>query len=350
MENKKIGIIGVGGIANSVHIPGIEKCSGAEIYAICDINKDTLKSVGDRLGIPENLRFCDYRELIGCPKVDAVEICTPNYLHVEMALAAAAAKKPFNVEKPLSISMDTAIALEEKMKSDFVPNMMCFSYRFKPAVRYAKWILERGMIGDIVNVNVEYLKSSAFWEGRRLDWRFVKEYAGTGVLGDLGVHLIDMAEFLLGNIKEVSATTEIFVKNRKKLDSEEIGEVTTDDYCSFLANFENNIKGTFLITRCALGHANTIKYDIYGTKGVISFDLDHPEVLGVCVGEVDRMSEALHTVNVPHRFYVEQEQTFADMINGKECEYLPTLKDGFRSQRILDALLLSDSERKWISI
>ena len=103
MENKKIGIIGVGGIANSVHIPGIEKCSGAEIYAICDINKDTLKSVGDRLGIPENLRFCDYRELIGCPKVDAVEICTPNYLHVEMALAAAAAKldalSPLNVLK-----------------------------------------------------------------------------------------------------------------------------------------------------------------------------------------------------------------------------------------------------------
>lgn len=180
MENKKIGIIGVGGIANSVHISGIEKCSGAEVYAICDINKDTLKSVGDRLGIPENLRFCDYRELIGCPEVDAVEICTPNYLHVEMALAAAAAKKPFNVEKPLSISMDTAIALEEKMKSDFVPNMMCFSYRFKPAVRYAKWILERGMIGDIVNVNVEYFKIKRILGGQTSRLAICERICGNG--------------------------------------------------------------------------------------------------------------------------------------------------------------------------
>ena len=93
-----------------------------------------------------------------------------------------------------------------------VPNMMCFSYRFCPAVRYAKWIMDNGLLGDIVNIDVAYLKNSAFFEGRRLEWRFVKEKAGTGVLGDLGVHLIDLAELLAGDIKAVSGTTDIVVK------------------------------------------------------------------------------------------------------------------------------------------
>lgn len=350
MDKVRIGIIGVGGIANGVHIPGIEKSTNGVVTAICDIDEKALKKTGDKLGLPENRRFKDHMDLINCPDVDAVEICTPNYLHVPFAVDAIKAGKPINVEKPLSISMEEAEPIRKALDENFVPNMMCFSYRFKPAVRYAKWILEKGLLGDIVSVNVEYLKSSAFMQGRRLDWRFVKKYAGTGVLGDLGVHLVDMAEFLTGKITDVAADCEIVVKKRKYLDSEEYGDVETDDYCSFLAKIEGGIKGTFMITRCALGNANTIKFDVYGKKGVLSFDLNHDDILNVCVGEIDLKSESLHTVKVPREFYITQEQMFVDMVMGKECQYLPTVNDGLRLQSILDSLLTSDVEKRWVKI
>lgn len=345
-----IGIIGVGGIANSAHIPQILKSNGGRLAAICDIDKARLKETGDKYEIPTEYRFENYMDLIHCDIVDAVEICTPNYLHVKMALDAMQAGKPVNVEKPLSVNYSEAKKLEEFSAKSGVPNMMCFSYRFMPAVRYAKEIIEKGMLGKIISINVEYLKSSAFFKDRRLEWRFIKKYAGTGVLGDLGVHLIDMAQLLVGDLKSVCSKCGIVVKKRKKLESEEFGNVETDDYCHFLAEFKNGTTCTFSITRCAIGHNNTIKYQIFGTKGVISFDLNRPEILNVCVGEVDTESYGMHEVQVPKRFSVTQEQMFIDMINGKDCPLLPTIADGLKSQKILDALLLSSDTGRWIEL
>ena len=340
----RIGIIGVGGIANNVHIPEIIASNGGVLSAICDIDSAALDKTGDKYNIPENRRFEDYMDLINCPEVDAVEICTPNYLHVKMASAAAAAGKPINVEKPLSINFEEASRLGDILKNRNVPNMMCFSYRFKPAVRYAKKILEKGLIGDILSVNVEYLKSSAFMKERRLDWRFVKKFAGTGVIGDLGVHLIDMAQFLIGGMTSVTANAGIVVKQRKRLDLEELADVETEDFCNFMADFKCGANGMFTVTRCAIGHANTIKYDIYGTKGVISFDLNNPDILNICIGEIDAECFGMHTVKVPNEYKITQEQMFVDMVSGRECEYLPTVADGLCCQKILDALLESSEK------
>ena len=347
---KRIGIIGLGGIACGKHIPQLQQSTGGYITAICDIDPKKLQEVGDRLGIASHLRFTDYHQLIDCPEVDAVEICTPNHLHVPMAVAAVEAGKPYNLEKPLSTDYRTAQELSKALQAHPIDNMMCFSYRFMPAVRYAKQLLSQGKLGDVVSVDVAYLKSSAFWEGRRLDWRFVKEYAGTGVLGDLGVHLIDMAEFLVGSIQEVSATTAIVVKKRQRLDSDEWADVDTDDYCSFLANISGGVKAVFSITRCALGHANTIKYDIFCTNGTLSFDLTRPELLMLHIGREDPNHQRLETVTVPPEFHTTQEQTFLDLLNGKPCPYLPTTEDGLRCQQILDAIERSDREKRWIRI
>lgn len=350
MKKVRVGIIGIGGIATGKHIPELLNTNECEITAICDIDENRLKTIGDKLQLDQAHRFTDYKELIACSDVDAVEICTPNYLHIPMALEAVKAGKPINVEKPLSVDLEHTVPLDEALKQKPVANMMCFSYRFFPAVRFAKWILKKNMIGKVVSVNVEYLKSSAFMEGRRLDWRFVKEYAGTGVLGDLGVHLIDMAEFLIGKIDSVSATAGTVVKERKRLDSEELAPVETDDYCNFIAEMEGDIVASFVITRCAIGNQNTIKFDIFGTDGVISFNLNNPNILAVCIGEVDKKADGLHTVNVPAEFKITQEQMFIDMVNGKECEYLPTVADGLRCQAILDSLLLSSEEKRWVRI
>ncbi len=349
MAKAKIGIIGLGGVAHNRHFPDLIANPACEIVAICDINIDKLNEVGDRLGIDEAHRFTDYRDLIACPDVEGVEICTPNYLHVPMAVEAVNAGKMVNVEKPLSIDLAHTLPLQDALAKHPVPNMMCFSYRFYPAVRYAKWILEQGKLGTILNVNIEYLKSTGLNEGRPLEWRFVKEYAGTGVLGDLGVHLIDATEFLIGKLCSVSAKTGIIVKERKRLNSDEMGKVETDDYCNFLAELDNGVAATFAITRCALGHKNTIRFDIFGTNGVISFNLNNPSVLSMYFKNSDQPS-GLQTVPVPKEFYVKQEDTFVNLVNGKADEHLPTISDGVRCQQILDCLLTSAEEKRWVDI
>ena len=352
MNKVRIGIIGVGGIAQGAHLPPLTESPDAVVVALCDINPDTLKRVGNRYNIPEDHRFTDFRDLVACPDVDAVEVCTPNNMHVPCAMEAVRAGKPVNVEKPLSLCCQTAQPLLDLLAEKPVVNMMCFSYRFRPAVQYAKHLLEQNLLGDIVSVSVEYLKDSAFWEGRRLDWRFDKEIAGTGVLGDLGVHLIDMARYLLGEFREVSADCGTIVKQRKRLDSEEYAPVTTDDYCHFLAKLGKNgeIFANFTISRCCIGHANTIRYDVYGTKGVISFDLNNPDVLGVCVGDVDRECKSLHTVKVPAKYAYKQEQTFVDAVLGRKNDLLPDIQEGMECQKILDALLLSSEEKRWVKL
>ncbi|MBE6929979.1 MAG: Gfo/Idh/MocA family oxidoreductase [Ruminococcaceae bacterium] len=352
---KRIGIIGAGGIANGTHIKQLLEVPECRITAICDIDPAALKKTGDRLGLDEAHRFTDYRALVDCADVDAVEICVPNYLHVEMAKYAVSKGKPINVEKPLGMDAAECEGLQQMLEETGVTNMMCFSYRFRPAVRYAKWIIDQGLIGNIVGVNVAYLKSSAFWEGRRLDWRFVKKYAGTGVLGDLGVHLIDMATLLVGDIQAVSAVADTVVKRRQRLDSDEWADVETDDYSNFLADIIDRRSGervsaNFSITRCAIGHANTIRYDIFGDQGVISFDLNNPNVLGVCSGTVDLQSGIVHTVNVPAKYSITQEQAFVDALHGKFCDYYPTVAEGVQCQRVLDALIKSNETRAFVNV
>ncbi len=350
MENTvKIGIIGLGGISKK-HINELSQIRECKITAICDIDEKKLNEVGEKLNIPTENRFKDYRELINCGDVDAVEICTPNHLHVPMSVAAAEAGKPFNVEKPLSVSYGDARLLENKLKENPVDNMICFSYRFMPAVRYAKRMMENGEIGKVINIQIEYLKSSAFWPGRRLEWRFIKKYAGTGVLGDLGVHLVDMTSFLFGDIKAVSAVKGIVVKERKLVDSEETGEVETDDYCSFMAEIENGINANFFITRCALGHVNTIKFDVFGEKGMISFNLNTPDVIYVNKDVENCDKGSLECITVPDEFKIMQEQMFVDMVNKKECKYLPTVADGLKMQKVIDAILESSEKRAWVEI
>lgn len=347
---KRIGIIGLGMIANGRHIPELKNVKECKITAICDIDENKLKTVGDNLDIPSEFRFTDYNDLISCSEVDAVEICTPNHLHIPMATAAVKAGKALNIEKPLSIDLPSCEPLKLAIKENNVPNMMSFTYRFMPAIRYAKWIIDNGLIGDILNVDVEYLKDSGFIEGRRLEWRFEKEKAGTGVLGDLGVHLIDMAELLGGKITSVCGFTDIIVKERMRLDSDQLAPVETDDYCSFICTMENNVKGNFVISRCAVGKGNSIKFDVYGTKGVICFDMNNPDVLGIYSKISDISNEKLKTIDVPKQFHTTQEAEFVKMLCGEKCDIFPTIDDGLRSQKILDAILESSKKHCWVNI
>ncbi len=348
MKKIKVGIIGLGNIANQ-HISELLKCPDAEIVAICDIDSDALKTKIEKYGLDSAAHYYDYRELIADKNVQAVEICTPNYLHAEMAIAAIDAGKPINLEKPIAMSYAQALEILKAAESSALPNMTCFSYRFKPAVRYAKALVDSGALGDITGLNVAYIKNSALWQGRPLEWRFVEEYAGSGVIGDLAVHLIDLAQLLAGNITGLFATKSIIVKERKRLDGQGSSPVETDDQCAFIADFACGAQGTFHITRCAMGHANTIRYDVYGTKGAISFDLDHPEMLNICIGEGDPKYLSFKTVDVPKKFYLDQERAFLNALLGKKDKLFPSLANGAQGQLIVDTILRSAAERRWVT-
>ena len=339
-----VGIIGVGGIS-PVHINKLKACDRAKIFAICDIDKAKLKKVGDELEIPEQYRFENYMDLIHCPEVQAVEVCTPNYLHVPMSMEVVKAGKALEVEKPLSVDYSDVEPLLKAIDEAKIPNMICFSYRFYPAVRYAKHLLEKGALGKLVNVNIEYLKSTAFIPSRKLEWRFEKKYAGSGVLGDLGVHLIDMTRFLVGEFKSVCAMTSIVVDKRQREDSEEFGTVETDDLTSFIARLDNDVIANFLVTRCAIGNDNTIKYEIYGTEGVISFNLNNPKEISLSLnGGKDRSKWKLETIPVPEEFFVDQEESFVAAALGETPEHLPYVTEGAKSQKVVDAIFKSSEE------
>ena len=340
MKNVGVGIIGLGGISTK-HIKELLACPQAEIRTICDTDIKTLERVRAQLQLPPEKCYGDYRALIADAAVDCVEICTPNYLHKDMAIAALKANKPVNIEKPIAMCLADAQAIEAAEAESKAFGMTCFSYRFMPAVRYAKHLVDDGAIGEIVGLNVAYLKCSAFWQGRKLEWRFIKRYAGSGVIGDLAVHLIDLAQILAGKMQRVCATTKIVIKERPRLDTGETAPVETEDMCSFLATFQNGASASFHVTRCAIGHNNTIRYDVYGTKGSISFDLDHPEHLYVCNGTGDPKHFKVRDQAVPQAFYLSQEQAFIDAVLGKRDGLFPTVALGREGQKIVDALIES---------
>lgn len=347
----KIGIIGVGRVAVNHHISGLKSVKDAKITAICDIDENKLKEVGDSLNIPEKYRFIDYNDLINCDEVQAIEICTPNYLHVEMALAAVKAGKPVEVEKPLGLSVNDGMdELAREIKKSGVVNMMDFSYRFKDAVRYAKSLIERGKLGNIVNVNIEYLQSGAFIPNRRLEWRFVKEYAGSGALADLGVHLVDMTRFLLGEFKSVCAVQSTVIKERMNLENDEYAPVKVDDITSFVAKLESGALANFLVTKCAIGESNTIIYEIYGTEGVLKFNLNNPTELDLCIGETDKETNSIHTVNVPKEYSLGEEECFVRAVGGESLPYFPDVNEGIKAQRVIDAILESARKEQVVSL
>lgn len=347
MKDIRIGLIGCGGISGN-HLPQIEKADGGVIHALCDIRPDRLKAAGDRYGVPEERRFTDWHDLIALETVDAVDICTPNNLHVPMAMAAVDAGKPFCVEKPLGVNYAEAAALLQRAEEKNILSMICFSYRFKPAVRYARYLVEKGEIGKIINVYAQYLKSSAYMPGRRLDWRFDREIARYGVSGDLGVHILDLTTFLAGDVTGLFAQLGTAVPFRKREDSEEIAPVTTDDWCHFLARFSGGASATFSITRAAYGNQNHIMVDVYGEKGALRFDLNDCSRL-----EFHRPGtneNAMEVLTVPEEFSAGQQQSFINLLHGRKDPYLPTLADGVKMQKMLDAIMDSAEQNAWVDI
>ncbi len=211
----KVGLIGLGGMADA-HRRMISELDQLQLSALCDVNDELLNKVGEEEGIGNEKRFNEMESLIQDPTVDAVISIVPNDLHAKVLELCIRHQKPIMAEKPFTLNFKEAEYLAELYEKTPIPCMVGFSYRYIPAFRYAKKLLEENKIGTLRHLEVRYLQSfgAPIFDVPYL-WRFNKVVTGTGALGDLGAHMIDSARFLVGEFKSVSALMRTFVPERR---------------------------------------------------------------------------------------------------------------------------------------
>ena len=352
MPVKKIGVIGVGAIARWAHIPGILRSPDLTLSALCDTDSGRLEAAAREYGIPPELCYSNGEELIARSGVDAVDICTPNDVHVPLALQAAYAGLPFSVEKPLALETAQAEKLARETRERGLANMVCFSYRFKAAARYARALVQSGELGELYHINMRYFQAWGMPVCQTpLLWRFISARTGSGALGDLGSHGLDLARFVTGREYErLVSHNGTFVHEREKTDGSGMGPVDVDDFSNTMAQMEGNLPAVFEITRFAYGRGNYQRMEIYGSKGSLVYELDAEpdrDTLSLCQGEAMRRGNSFVNLRIPGEYQADQTQCFADILLGKGDGLAATVEDGLKNQRAMDAVLRSAKSGQW---
>lgn len=351
MKEFRHGIIGLGSIAGE-HIRGIEPLKGLHVTALCNRSPAALEKWSEILAIPARLCFRDYRELLACPEIDSVSICTPNVQHYEMVKAAIEAGKAFAVEKPFCLSIEQGEELRALLEKKPVPHMICFSYRFTPSARYARHLVRSGALGKLHHVYAQYEQGWGNDESRPLTWRFQKEQAGYGALGDLGSHLIDLIRFTAGEFECLTADMGVLMPERILPDGEGKGRVSVDDYTSFLAKLSAGVPVTYETTRFAYGRRNYQRLEIYGSRGGLVYvqDLIDGKIVDClegCLTEEDFKANRFSRLEIPPEFNCTQMEAFERLLRGDQSGLAATLDDGLICQRIMDTAARSARSGKW---
>jgi len=314
----------------------------------------------------------DWKKLIARKDIDAVDICVPNNLHKEIAIAAAQAGKMILCEKPLAMNTAEGEEMCTAVEKANVANTVWYNYRRVPAVTMAKQLIDEGRLGKIFHYRANFLQDWTISEdlpvGGNALWRLDAAAAGSGVTGDLLAHCIDTAIWLNGGINDVTAMTETFVKERTNTQTGQKQKITIDDACAFLCHFSNGSLGLFESTRYARGHKALYTLEINGEKASIRWDLhdlhrlqyfDHRDEgklrgwksIHVSDGDQPYMKNwwvpGLQ-IGYEHSF-VHQVKDFLEALGaGKPCH--PTFRDALETQKICDAVLESAKSGKWCKV
>lgn len=348
-----------------------------EMKAICGRNASAVQEAAEQLGWNESVT--DWRELIQRDDIDLIDINAPSDAHKEIAIAAAKAGKHIFCEKPLALTLADAREMLQAAEDAGVRHMVGFNYRFSPAVRLAKKLVDSGRLGQIYHFRAWFLQDWIMDPQFPLVWRLQKEVAGSGSHGDLGAHLIDLAHYLVGDMQEVIGMSETFIKERpiasemtglsaKGSGDGPKGKVTVDDATLFLTRFENGALGSFEATRFAAGHRSTNAFEINGSLGSVKFDFermnelevyftsDEEDVQGfrrvLATDPVHDYMEAWwppgHTIGFEHTFIHEVLELSQAISEGRQP--VPSFEDGVKCQAVLEAVDKSIEERRWVSL
>jgi len=334
---------------------------------VADVNKDLARSGAQNLGFEE--WTADWRQLVEREDVDVIDIVTPNNLHKPIAIAAARNKKHVVCEKPMALNVQEAREMYQAVKGGDIKHCIAFNYRKTPAVLEAKRIIEEGLIGKIYHFRGAYLQDWAMDPDSPLVWRFRAAEAGSGSLGDIGSHIIDYARYLVGEIEEVTAVAKTFIKARPlpQLDKkEQRGRVDVDDAVSLLIKFKNRAMGTIEASRFYKGRKNHLYFEISGSEGSLYFNWErrnellfynsrsnprHQGFTTIIVGPEHPYGGVLWPIPGLGMAYIETtvfllQEFLKAVIEDKPVE--PNFYDGLRVSEIMDAVLKSAAENKWV--
>jgi predicted dehydrogenase len=295
--------------------------------------------------------------------VDVLYNLTPNHLHAEISIAALERDVHVLCEKPLSTDLESAREMAAAARESDALAGVGFNYRFVPAIRYAKNLIEAGEIGEVTQFRGRYLQDWLLDPDAPWDWHVSEELAGSGPLGDIGSHSIDLAHYLVGDIDAVSGQLERFVEERVPEGAEEPRPVTVEDAVTAELSFANGAVGTVEATRFAPGHKNDQTIEIHGRKGSIKFELERLNELQV-LREGNRGYETI-LVTDDDDPYIEHWFQLSGLVLGWEHsvvhenyelltaieegrEFAPSFEDGLAVQRVTDAIRRSDERREWV--
>src|SRR5258706_6282309 len=331
------------------------------LKVVCGRNDAEVKKAAGKLGWEEH--STSWQDVVARKDIDVIDICTPGDSHMPVALAAAEAKKVVFCEKPLANTLPEAEKMFDAVKRAGVLHMLCHNYRKVPAVALAKQIIEEGRIGTIRHYRGVYLQDWIVDPEFPRVWRLEKAKAGSGSLGDIASHSLDLSRYLVGEIAEVTGMLKTFITERPLPGSKTRAPVDVDDTALALLRFENGAIGSVEGSRFATGRKNYNRFEINGSKGSLVFDLERLNELEVYIEEgpnsgfvtvlvtdakhpyIRRWWRPGHLIGYEHSFT----HTVHDLVQAVHDQKLPSpnFEDGVKNQRLLDAIDRSASSGKW---
>jgi predicted dehydrogenase len=375
-KNLNIGMVGYGFMGRA-HSNAWRKVSNffdtgyqPVLKAVAARNRDKAQAFADQWGY-ESVET-DWRRLVERDDIDAIDICTPNDTHAEIAIAAAEAGKMILCEKPIARNPAEAQPMVDAVEKAGVPNTVWYNYRRIPAVTLIKQVVDEGRLGRIFHYRANFLQD---WtinpdvpQGGAGTWRLDVDAAGSGVTGDLLAHCIDTALWINGPIASLSAMTETFVKERKHAETGQVQAVGIDDAAAVLARYANGSLGTFESTRYARGHKALYTLEINGEHGSFMWDLhDLNRLDWFDHGAEGRLRgwTTIHVTDGEHPYLgkwwvpgliIGYEHSFvhqvADFLTGlRDGNFAgPTFRDALETTKVCDAILESGRSGRWVDI
>ena len=346
---------------------------------IAELNADVAREAAVRYGFDEGVS--DWRRIIEDPDIQVVDIATPNNSHAEIAIAAAQAGKHILCEKPLAPNSEDAKRMLDAVQQAGVVHMVAFNYRRTPAVALARKLIEEGRIGKVLNFRGTYLQDWSADPNGPLSWRFQKDVAGSGTLGDIATHVVDLARYLVGEISHVNAMMQTYIAERPlqsggadKLGASEKnadaprGKVDVDDEVMTLLRFDGGAVGSIEATRNGWGRNNYITFEIHGTEGSIAFNYERRDELKVFfnsdpadvrgfrtiyTGPAHPNGGALWPIPALGIGYgetkiIECHDFFQAVVTGSAVS--PNFQDGYITALIEDAIVKSSRERREVEV
>jgi predicted dehydrogenase len=340
------------------------------LVGIAGRNESAVAEAARRYGYEHH--YTDWHKLLENDAVQVFDNGGPNNEHAEPCIAAAEAGKHVFCEKPLARTAEESHLMLEAVKKAGVKHMVAYNYRFVPAIMQVRKLIESGALGRIFHYRAVYLQEWIIDPQFPMTWRFEKDTAGSGALGDLGSHIIDLARFLVGEPTKVMGMEKTFIDERPRADGSGTGKVDVDDAFTALMEFDNGALGTVEASRFCHGRKNGQNWEINGEKGSIRFNLERLNELEVYWADDEPEAtrgfhNALitephhpywenwwphgHIIGWEHSFVHEFHHFFDAIVNDKNvAPYGATFEDGYRNAVICDAILESAATRRMVDI